>query len=52
MCSNKHEDKTFIKERLDRAVANAKWLEIYQDSVVEVLAARSSEHKPILLNSV
>ncbi|XP_042964510.1 uncharacterized protein LOC122298707 [Carya illinoinensis] len=49
--SNKHEDNTFIKERLDRVVANIKWSEMFQGNEVEVLAARSSDHKPIMLST-
>ncbi|XP_042939417.1 uncharacterized protein LOC122274448 [Carya illinoinensis] len=48
--SNKHEDDSFTKERLDRAVVNAKWREIHTKGWVEVLAARSSDHRPILLS--
>lgn len=39
------------KERLDRAATNAKWLEIYNNNSVEVLVARSSNHKFILLTT-
>ncbi|XP_035546588.1 uncharacterized protein LOC118348634 [Juglans regia] len=48
--SNKHEDETFTKERLDRAVANIKWKENHSDGWVEVLVARCSDHRPILLH--
>ncbi|XP_042992297.1 uncharacterized protein LOC122318763 [Carya illinoinensis] len=47
--SNKHGDDTFTKERLDRAVANLKWKGIFKEAWVEVLAARCSDHKPLLL---
>jgi hypothetical protein len=40
----------FIKERIDRVVANTEWSAIYREVVVDVLAARSSDHKPILVN--
>ncbi|XP_042965938.1 uncharacterized protein LOC122299618 [Carya illinoinensis] len=49
--SNKHEDDTFTKERLDRAVANLKWKGIYKEAWVEVLAARCSDHRPLLLHT-
>lgn len=47
--SNKHEDNTFTKERLDRAVANLHWMQLYELYQVESLVARSSDHKPICL---
>jgi hypothetical protein len=40
-------DGEFIKERLDRAVANSYWSTIFREVSVNVLAARSSNHKPI-----
>lgn len=48
--SNNHSDKSFTKERLDRGVANQKWSEFYTDTWVEILAACSSDHKPLLLH--
>ncbi|XP_042952171.1 uncharacterized protein LOC122289257 [Carya illinoinensis] len=48
--SNKHEDETFTKERLDRAVANSKWMDNHTEGWVEMLVARCSDHRPILLN--
>ncbi|XP_040987779.1 uncharacterized protein LOC121235497 [Juglans microcarpa x Juglans regia] len=47
--SNKHEDESFTKETLDRAVANTKWKENHADGWVEVLMARCSDHRPTLL---
>ncbi|KAF5452148.1 hypothetical protein F2P56_027178 [Juglans regia] len=47
--SNKHEDETFTKERLDRVVANLVWKDIFKEGWVEVLVDRSSDHRPILL---
>ncbi|KAF5481359.1 hypothetical protein F2P56_002016 [Juglans regia] len=47
--SNKHGDETFTKERLDRAVANIRWKRMFKEGWVEVLAARCSDHRPILL---
>lgn len=35
--SNHHTDETFIKERLDRAIVNQHWSELYGHEVVEVL---------------
>lgn len=40
-------DGEFIKECLDRAVANSEWSTIFREATVHVLAARSSDHKPI-----
>lgn len=48
--SNMHEDETFTKERLDKAVANPNWLDIYNELWVEVLLARTSDHKPLLVH--
>lgn len=47
--SNKHTDGTFIKERLDRGVANTKWSEIFKNGELPVLPAIKSDHRPILL---
>ncbi|KAF5466912.1 hypothetical protein F2P56_016794 [Juglans regia] len=49
--SNKHEDDTFTKERLDRAVAIPRWAHLHKDYWVEVLAGRCSDHRPLLLFS-
>ncbi|XP_042962692.1 uncharacterized protein LOC122296963 [Carya illinoinensis] len=48
--SNSHADSTFTKKRLDRAVANPKWMDIYSEAWVEVLVARTSDHKPLLVH--
>ncbi|XP_042952211.1 uncharacterized protein LOC122289292 [Carya illinoinensis] len=48
--SNKHEDQTFTKERLDRAVANWRWIEMFKNREVEVLTASQSDHKALLLS--
>ncbi|XP_042969115.1 uncharacterized protein LOC122301804 [Carya illinoinensis] len=50
--SNQHIDDTFTKKRLDRAVANPSWLEIFKERGVETLIARQSDHKPILLTLI
>lgn len=47
--SNKHENETFMKEQLDRAVANPHWLQIYEVYTMESLVARSSDDRPIWL---
>lgn len=48
--SNKHEDESFTKERLDKGVSIQQWIKLYNDTRVESLVARSSDHKPILLS--
>ncbi|XP_059436328.1 uncharacterized protein LOC132169286 [Corylus avellana] len=47
--SNAREDGRFLKERLDRALANDEWCSMFQHVEVQVLAARSSDHKPLLI---
>ncbi|XP_035545078.1 uncharacterized protein LOC118348178 [Juglans regia] len=48
--SNRHGDESSTKERLDRAVANSAWIEVFNEVWVEILAARTSDHKPILIH--
>lgn len=43
---NMHKDNTFIKERLDRAMANQVWWENLGSSGVEVLNFVRSDHLP------
>ena len=50
MWNNKRHDKGFTKEHLDRAVANRSWCELFPSVSVYVLAAHSSDHKPLLVN--
>ncbi|XP_062155097.1 uncharacterized protein LOC133863122 [Alnus glutinosa] len=45
--SNKRSSPDFIKARLDRALVNPGWCSRHPDVLVEVLAARSSDHKPL-----
>ena len=47
--NNDREGDDFIKERLDRAVANREWCAEHHLAEVWVLAARSSDHKPLCL---
>ncbi|KAG6663838.1 hypothetical protein CIPAW_02G050900 [Carya illinoinensis] len=47
--SNCHEDDSFTRERLDRAIANAKWKTQYPVHTVETLPTICSDHSPILL---
>jgi hypothetical protein len=44
---NHREGQEFIKERLDRALANAGWCAQFSDAEVVVMAARVSDHKPL-----
>lgn len=48
--SNKHSNNTFTNERLDRAVVNAKWAEMFRDSEVETVTTSQSDHKAIMLD--
>ncbi|XP_035547413.1 uncharacterized protein LOC118348929 [Juglans regia] len=48
--SNGHGDETFIKERLDRAVANIEWRIGFDEVQVETVLAWCSDHLPILLS--
>jgi hypothetical protein len=44
---NYREGNEFIKERLDRALATPGWCYLFPNVEVEVLAAQSSDHKPL-----
>ncbi|KAF5477414.1 hypothetical protein F2P56_004054 [Juglans regia] len=48
--SNRHEDSSFTKERLDRALANKEWKKIFTVSSVETMTALCSDHSPIFLD--
>jgi hypothetical protein len=48
--NNGREGATFTKERLDRAVANSEWRMMFENVKVQVMARRSSDHHPLLLN--
>ena len=41
-------DRNFAKVRLDRAMANTQWCSMFEGASVQVLATRSSDHKPLL----
>jgi hypothetical protein len=47
---NRRTNRTFTKERLDRAVANPEWCAIFPIFSVLILAARSSDHSPMLVS--
>lgn len=46
---NHHEDESFTKGRLDRAIANSRWRIKYSEASMETILAICSEHNPILL---
>jgi exonuclease III len=48
--SNKRSDDSYTKERLDRAVANTEWCSIFPKVMVSVLAARTSDHSPLIIS--
>jgi exonuclease III len=45
--SNKRSSGEFVKERLDRALATAGWCAKFPDVEVQVMASRSSDHRPL-----
>jgi exonuclease III len=49
--SNRQQDGSVIQERLDRGVANSEWCMLHDSWEVEVLAARTSDHNPIMLRT-
>jgi hypothetical protein len=48
--TNGQQGGSFIKERLDRAIANISWIQLYKKVGVHILAARTSDHKPLLIS--
>lgn len=50
MWNNGRQDDGFIKERLDRAIANIGWCNYFKKIEVKVLAARTLDRKPLLLS--
>lgn len=47
--SNKQDSGSFVKERLDRALATPEWCGRFPNSLVEVLPVTTSDHKPLWL---
>lgn len=45
--SNRRQDDSFTKERLDWVVANPKWCACFNEDSMITLAARTSYHSPI-----
>jgi hypothetical protein len=50
--SNKRQGQYLIKERLDRGIANSHWVHLFPHYSVQHLPAYSSDHNPIILNTV
>ncbi|KAL0413245.1 UNVERIFIED_CONTAM: putative mitochondrial protein [Sesamum radiatum] len=48
--SNNHQYPDTIRERLDRAVANAKWIDLFPNSSVQHLPANCSDHAALSIN--
>lgn len=48
---NRQNGRAFIKERLDRFLANKEWLDIFEDASVDHLNSEVSNHVPILRNT-
>jgi hypothetical protein len=48
---NNHEDASFTKERLDRAVATPSWCAKFGEVDVFILAAQNSDHCPLFVHS-
>jgi exonuclease III len=47
--SNNRHDETYTQERLDRAVANSGWCDMYKSAGIEVMATKASDHLPLLV---
>lgn len=49
--SNRHKEKTYTKERLDRVVANKRWLTDFSSPGVETILTSRSDHLPSVLST-
>lgn len=49
--NNGHEGTSFIRERIDKAIANREWLWNFEEAKVSHLCAEVSDHIPILIRS-
>ena len=49
-CSNCQEGRAFIKEGLDRGVANLEWRNWFPKAMVSMEATMSSDHAPLVLS--
>jgi hypothetical protein len=50
--SNKRQGHHLIKEHLNRGIANSLWVQLFPHYSVQHLPAYSSDHNPIILNTV
>lgn len=50
MWSNKQAYEGFVKERLDRVLANLLWKNMFTEVGVECLTTKCSNHKPVLFS--
>jgi hypothetical protein len=48
--TNGQQGGNFLQERLDRAVANCAWCALFHNREVRVLAARTSDHNPVMVS--
>jgi len=48
--TNRRADGSFTRERLDRAMANSEWCILFPSFSVLTMAARTSDHSPILVS--
>lgn len=48
---NKEEGRAYIKERLDRFLANRDWLHMFEEAKVEQLCSEASDHALIFLTN-
>lgn len=48
---NGRDGKSNIKERLDRVVADKRWMDLYSNAVVEHLRNEESHYMPILVQT-
>lgn len=49
--SNHRTDNSRVEKRLDRAMSNEKWIELFPKSTIHHLIARGSDHSPIILKT-
>ncbi|XP_026439065.1 uncharacterized protein LOC113337670 [Papaver somniferum] len=49
--SNHRTDNSRVEKRLDRAMSNEKWIELFPKSTIHHLIARGSDHSPIIIKT-
>ena len=47
---NRRDDDILIQERLDRAIGNYEWLQLFPDSIVTHEPKIGSDHSPLLIS--